>query len=545
MQPYNSATGEWNDSHRGEYLWSNANFGEAIPGIMTPLTWSLVKIFGEETFGNPLPGNNPLMGNIAGRFYVNLSLIASAMGAVGMSRERINRESEEFFGNLPEDIEVPIIPFSRPAVLRRFLPFAVRTMRRRLRNLKELTTFTAGMPEQVEWLYEKIQGAESPADLAQLWRARFEPLLRRAYQMMQAGTSQYENAYRPLHHKLVAQVGEENANLLLSGVSLEGERLASLGPLFGLWQVAEGELSREAYLRQYGHRGEHEFEVSWPRPAEDPAWLDQQLATLAGMDVPALLSRREAAKRAAWEQYRQQFPKEAARREQQIQKTAACARKREAIRSEVTRLLGAARHFAIQAGRLSGLGEDSFFLSLEELLAVLEGQELIGAEFQAEIAARRRANQDFSALPPYPALIKGRFDPAAWAAAPDRRTDLYDALAQTSRPKEAYPNGLIQGLPGSAGIVEGFVRRLESMDEGPHLQPGEILVAVTTNVGWTPLFPRAAAVVTDVGAPLSHAAIVARELGIPAVVGTGQATMRLKTGDRVRVNGTAGTVELL
>ena len=66
-----------------------------------------------------------------------------------------------------------------------------------------------------------------------------------------------------------------------------------------------------------------------------------------------------------------------------------------------------------------------------------------------------------------------------------------------------------------------------------------------TNVGWTPLFPRAAAVVTDVGAPLSHAAIVARELGIPAVVGCGDATMRLKTGDRVRVDSTAGTVELL
>ena len=71
------------------------------------------------------------------------------------------------------------------------------------------------------------------------------------------------------------------------------------------------------------------------------------------------------------------------------------------------------------------------------------------------------------------------------------------------------------------------------------------LVTTVTNVGWTPLFPRLAAVVTDVGAPLSHAAIVARELGIPAVVGCGNATMRLRTGDRVRVNGSAGTVEVL
>ena len=70
-------------------------------------------------------------------------------------------------------------------------------------------------------------------------------------------------------------------------------------------------------------------------------------------------------------------------------------------------------------------------------------------------------------------------------------------------------------------------------------------MTTTTNVGWTPLFPRAAAIVTDVGAPLSHAAIVARELGIPAVVGCGNATMRLRTGDRVCVNGGQGIVEVL
>jgi pyruvate,water dikinase len=89
------------------------------------------------------------------------------------------------------------------------------------------------------------------------------------------------------------------------------------------------------------------------------------------------------------------------------------------------------------------------------------------------------------------------------------------------------------------------VRILYSPEEGDQLQPGEILVAITTNVGWTPIFPRAAAVITDVGAPLSHAAIVARELGIPAVVGCFNATSLLKTGDNVRVDGAKGTVEIL
>jgi pyruvate,water dikinase len=93
--------------------------------------------------------------------------------------------------------------------------------------------------------------------------------------------------------------------------------------------------------------------------------------------------------------------------------------------------------------------------------------------------------------------------------------------------------------------VEGIVRVVTGPAKGDSLKPGEILVAVQTDIAWTLIFPRAAAVVTDVGAPLSHAAIVARELGIPAVVGCGNATAVLKTGDAVRVDGARGLVEIL
>ncbi|HYE12728.1 MAG TPA: PEP-utilizing enzyme, partial [Patescibacteria group bacterium] len=100
----------------------------------------------------------------------------------------------------------------------------------------------------------------------------------------------------------------------------------------------------------------------------------------------------------------------------------------------------------------------------------------------------------------------------------------------------------LKGYAGAAGKIEGIVRVLANPEEGEKLQPGEILVAATTNIGWTPLFPKAAAIVTDIGAPLSHAAIVARELGIPAVVGCTNATTRLRTGDRVLVDGGQGMV---
>ncbi|QTR03542.1 pyruvate, phosphate dikinase, partial [Saccharothrix algeriensis] len=142
----------------------------------------------------------------------------------------------------------------------------------------------------------------------------------------------------------------------------------------------------------------------------------------------------------------------------------------------------------------------------------------------------------YRALPPYPTVIRGHFDPVSWAADPDRRGDVHAPAAA------APPRREVTGLPGAAGVAEGVVRVIPSVADGAALRPGEVLVTTVTNIGWTPLFPRAAAVVTDVGAPLSHAAIVARELGIPAVVGCGDATARLRTGDRVRVDGARGTV---
>ena len=199
--------------------------------------------------------------------------------------------------------------------------------------------------------------------------------------------------------------------------------------------------------------------------------------------------------------------------------------------------LFALRAFVLRAGALTGQGEDLFFLSIDEILAVLGGDDAP----LSSLPARRATYARYCALPPYPTLIRGHFDPLQWAADPQRRSDVFDASGSTRTPASAT----ITGFPGAAGIVEGRARVIATAEEGDQLQPGEILVTTVTNVSWTPLFPRAAAVVTDVGTPLSHAAIVARELGIPVVVGCGNATMRLHTGDWVRVNGGQGTVEVL
>jgi len=103
----------------------------------------------------------------------------------------------------------------------------------------------------------------------------------------------------------------------------------------------------------------------------------------------------------------------------------------------------------------------------------------------------------------------------------------------------------IVGLAASPGIAEGSARLVESLDEFDRVKDGEILVCRMTNPAWVVLFTKIAGLVTDAGGVAAHPAVVSREFGIPAVVGTSDATQRIGTGDRVRVNGSTGVVEIL
>jgi pyruvate,water dikinase len=103
----------------------------------------------------------------------------------------------------------------------------------------------------------------------------------------------------------------------------------------------------------------------------------------------------------------------------------------------------------------------------------------------------------------------------------------------------------VRGYAASPGVVEGVARVVRDVNEIGTVQQGEVLVCPVTAPSWAPVFPKIAAAVSDIGGMMSHAAIVAREYGLPAVVGTGHATKRIKTGDRVRVDGDNGVVTIL
>ncbi|HYT40279.1 MAG TPA: PEP-utilizing enzyme, partial [Acidimicrobiia bacterium] len=103
----------------------------------------------------------------------------------------------------------------------------------------------------------------------------------------------------------------------------------------------------------------------------------------------------------------------------------------------------------------------------------------------------------------------------------------------------------LSGRPGSPGVATGRARVVHDVAEATALEPGDILVAPTTDLSWTPLFPAAAAVVVETGTLHSDAVIVSRELGIPCVPSTAAATLRIPDGAMVTVDGNAGTVTML
>jgi len=118
-------------------------------------------------------------------------------------------------------------------------------------------------------------------------------------------------------------------------------------------------------------------------------------------------------------------------------------------------------------------------------------------------------------------------------------TDIWVPVSESDQTGDA-----LKGVGASAGTVTAPARVLHGPEDFDQMQPGDVLVAQITTPAWTPLFAMASAVVTDVGGPLSHGSIVAREYGIPAVMGTGVATRRIQSGQIITVDGTSGVVKL-
>ncbi|MFI6927380.1 PEP/pyruvate-binding domain-containing protein [Nonomuraea spiralis] len=288
-----------------------------------------------------------------------------------------------------------------------------------------------------------------------------------------------------------------------------------------------------AFLDKYGHRGVAEIDLGVPRWSDDPTHILGVLANYlridAGSDLaPAALfakgaraaraeTDRAAALAAAKGRWRAPVVRLA------LGRTRAYAGLRELPKFYAVRSIAAVRHslravgdHLVRTGVLD-TADDVYFLRLEEARSALAGGDL------RDLVRERRAA--------YERESRRRHVP---------RIMLSDGTEPEALAGPA-PEGALTGTPASAGTVTG-VARVVLDPTGAHLEPGEILVCPSTDPGWTPLFLTAGGLVMEMGGAMSHGAVVAREYGIPAVVGVPDATSRITTGQEITVDGAAGTV---
>jgi pyruvate,water dikinase len=519
---------QWNDSVLGDYLWSSGNAGEAVPDVMTPSTWSACQRHVTQSAGPRVVAGHPLWGTIGGRFYLNVSVALSIGKRLG-SGSWVRELTEQSMDRLPDEGDIPLYRLGLWPSLRdlgvREVAVQVGSVARRRALARQLEH----MPARCARALERISGARSAAELAELWPAVVDVLFTDACCLMRYARP--EAVRQALCHRALRRlVGPGHANAITTG-SRPGDHLASLDLLVALGDLDAGVIDRATFASRFGHRGPHEYELSIPRPGEDPSWVDRQLKlSNDGISPRQRLTDRAHQRDSAWADITRQHPRVLRPVRWLAAGWAGATRRREQLRSESVRALWVVRAFLRRAGEITGHGDDLFFLTLDETLDVLHGDRR-GLD---RVQSRRATYDRYRALPRYPAVIRGPFDPERWATEAARSAEIID--------RTAHRHGPITGHPGATGVVEGRARVLADLDHADALEAGEILVTPITNVGWTPVLVHVSAVVTDIGAPLSHAAIVARELGIPAVVGCGDATTRIRTGDLIRVDGQHGIV---
>ena len=195
----------------------------------------------------------------------------------------------------------------------------------------------------------------------------------------------------------------------------------------------------------------------------------------------------------------------------------------------LVRALDLVRRTAVEAaevlrvqGRIDD-DDDVWFLDLAEIADALDDE---ARSLRERIAERRAAHKRHRRLYPPRLLTSEGESPVVHHAA------------------DSLPEGALAGTPVSAGAVEGLARVIHD-PEREVLNRGEILVAPFTDPGWTPLFLNAAGLVMEVGGLMTHGSVVAREYGIPAVVCVPEATRKIRTGQRIRVDGDMGFIEIL
>lgn len=506
--------------------WTTVNISELLPGVPTPMTWSFFR--------------DGIDGAFFGGFH--------ALGALSTKELRATRSPDErscgiFFGRpalnaglfrkmggrMPftsgDAVEEQLFGGVRfggegEETRRRYPVIAVRMPVAMLAAPRRLARTLASMSE---WRRGVVNRPPAPEDARALLAAaahRFSA----AFNLHTLGTMAAQGQFDQLA-KAAAAAGHDGLETqLVSGYGslVEGELVADL------WRLANDRLSAEQFMASHGYHGPSESELASRPWREDPAPMKPVLDRYRGLDDPhESFARARAARESAERVLLDSVPR--------WKRPTITVLFRGAERFVPSREVGKAAFLqAVDVARIAtrtighdmharGLlrdPDDVYYLTFDEVLS--EDPRSAG-----EIVDHRRARRAEYLTTELPETWRGMPTPIPLA----------------DRNNSAAPT--LTGVAAGPGNAEGIAVVVEDPGAVGELEPDSILVCRTTDPGWAPLFFQSAAVVIDVGGPLSHGAIVARELGIPCVINTRTAMNTIRTGDTVHVDGSGGVVRIV
>ena len=546
--------------------WSDANIRDSLPRPLTVATWSLLDASAQavvyasaQVAGYPLPPGMQVLRRFGGRPYFDLdSLQWSLYDSIGILPAETNHTMGGFQPEIPVPDGHPLLGRAGPARLRRSL-----------RLLRRLRRFHRDAPPRIDALIRRFREGRA-TDLStlgdELLLARFRDLLALGvdYQPVLQLAATYYGLWVKLLTDVLGLVAGDDARSLVSRLLAASGEVSSAEHGYRVRELADGaagdpaavaalrdpdpfawrrlpadasfRIAMEDYLDRYGHRAVFEMEIAGPRWADDPRYVLEQVRF--HLDHPPA---RDPRSRAAEVRRRAETDLAAvsawlrpiARR--MLARARRGAALRENAKSGSAAAVALVRQLWLEVGRRMqeagriDAAREAFHLSIFEIEAWLTGawdgtgaRALVG-DRRATLAAQQEMELP-GVIEESPSAAPGARPRGAAAAAPAPEGDAWT------------------GVAAAPGAAEGVACVLRTPHDCGRMRRHDVLVAPSTDPGWTPLFLRASALVTETGGYLSHGAVVAREFGLPAVVNVRDAMRLIADGDRLRVDGDAGRV---
>jgi pyruvate,water dikinase len=546
-------------------LWTQSDMGERWPEPVTPLIWSIqpqlsldYTLYSFRDVKAPYLRQTQWAKRFFGRVYLNegalsrvcleeygipLSMVSGAMGGwaseeqAGGRRLRMGRLLRALPAMLPVLLDRMRNEKRYPALFPR-IDRSVRAFRRR--DLSQASDRALWDELHDVWLARVARAINLHGDVtssSMMALPMLERLVERWYGRKEAAHELLTGIADLRQAEMVPALyamAQQLRGLGLASVVLDQPPAEALARLRATPEARPFLQALDRFLDDHGHRCAIEAEFLYPRWAEAPEQvLDALAAYLRAPEVNPLAAEarqreRRAATLAAVERHFDPARRAIFRRI--LARTEHLVRLRDNGQHYLVKLMLPLRHlFAVLGERWAARGwlaqpSDVFFLAIAEVEALAKAGNLAAADrdLRATVAARRQAYDHWFTVKA-PEVVDAQGRPVA---------------------TETEDEGALRGIAASGGRAEGRARVIQRLEDAGQLQPGDVLVTRATDPGWTPIFPLVSALVLEVGGQLSHGAIVAREYGVPAVVNVHDATARIRDGQRITVDGTAGRVYL-